>query len=527
MSIVNAVQAEPFTTHEFSSNYSAPLQPFIGTPSTGYTAVSLLYVQAFQGFDVRVWETFEAEASNILAFSNKKNLTNNMKTFLIENWSEGQDEVLLNEASLTGALGTTLFSTLKKLKSRKALDSAYVGQWANETSLSHRKRCDFSLLNISKNGSIIVEVVGEMKKPIDFNLNAYSDVWLKKRLGQNVSKLAEDQNVRPFLQVLSYILDSQEGIGIFSTFEEFLFLRMDLHKKCIYMAPVIALGQRLCVHDMKPHTIQAFLYVWQLQRNENEFSLKWANALIGEASKLYSEHEPIHHHFSSVVMSSTSRDVHTKNNKQDCSVTHFLTHCEYIGNLGNGIIGTEEYQYLGKRVAVKIGDQNFANKLDVDTATLVEDEINIYHRLKYLQGMYIPRVVASGLDKWYTNGGRILITEKVGEEVSRTTDALYVGKRKLSRFESSQMLQSALQGLEQIHACNIVHCDIVLRNLRAESIDGRMHVWWLDFGMSKELGNDNCINEQLKRMERHLCVEALSIEGVTSSTVVQSVKKLL
>ena len=43
--------------------------------------------------------------------------------------------------------------------------------------------------------------------------------------------------------------------------------------------------------------------------------------------------------------------------------------------------------------------------------------------------------------------------------------------------------EKAVEGLEQIHTCDIVHEDPAMQNLRVEIEDGKIsHAWFIDFG---------------------------------------------
>ena len=121
----------------------------------------------------------------------------------------------------------------------------------------------------------------------------------------------------------------------------------------------------------------------------------------------------------------------------------------------------------------------------------MSNEIAIYEHLKHLQGTVIPWVVSSGPDKWFTGDGMILITEKIGNGLSKRNDGFYMGEERLNEKEVDEVRICALQGLKQIHASNIRHGDVVLRNLRVEKVDGKMHVWWIDFGISTHLVENN------------------------------------
>ena len=66
-----------------------------------------------------------------------------------------------------------------------------------------------------------------------------------------------------------------------------------------------------------------------------------------------------------------------------------------------------------------------------------------------------------------------------------------MGNEQLSEGDAGEVKRRVLLGLKRIHASNIWHSDVVLRNLRVGKDDGKMHVWWIAFGMSTFWVDDN------------------------------------
>ena len=338
-----------------------------------------------------------------------------------------------------------------------------------------------------------VFVVGVMKKPVDYDLRDPHDAsWLKEKLDQSEDALNDDSTVKAYLELFSCMLDSEKGMRfLLSSHKHFRFFRLDLFRKRIYMSLAVALTQRLSEDGQEPHVLQAFLYMVKLENNEREFSQDMANQVRVDADLVQ---------YDIKLPKSKKRErvpgARTDSGRQSVSakgtVIDILRNSDYIGKLGHGNIDSEEYEHDGLRIAIKIGHP-FNEQLheEADPCALVSNEVDVHKHLKHLQGTVIPALVSCGRDKWFTSGGMILITEKVGNKIKKGKDGLYVVGEKLSEKEADEVERCALVGLKRIHASNIRHGDIALRDLRVEKLDGRMRIWRIDFGMSRNLNEDS------------------------------------
>ena len=94
-------------------------------------------------------------------------------------------------------------------------------------------------------------------------------------------------------------------------------------------------------------------------------------------------------------------------------------------------------------------------------------------------------MVAGGFDEHYNPRCMVLVTEKVGKCIEEEEDKLFVDDVELDQQDILTLKEHALKGLNQIHACGIVHEDPAIRNLRVEIEGGQIsHVWFIDFGMA-------------------------------------------
>ena len=501
---------------------AVPERPFNRNPTTNPTGVAEAYINIFRGYDVRHWAEFGSEAAKILS-TNLQDLSTSTMNEILGTWSSVQG---MQPASIESQLYSALYSGVL-VPTNKLCDffhehlPASLGRWDLEAPLPGNRKCDF-LLQGSVSQTL---VVGEVKKPVDYDLrNPHNASWLKERLGQSKNALLDDRSVMAYLQLFSYILDSAKGMGILCSYKHFRFFRLNLVDKRIYMSSAVALTQKLSANRQEPHVIQAFLYISSLERNDSEFTQSMAFQLCVDAGlTCYAKYLPKSKNKTETKTPAARKDSSRHPSRQTVStrsgVTTVLKNSDYIGELGHGIIGTEEYEYNGLRIAVKIGQPfKAAPERDVDPSELINNEIAIYEHLRHLQGTVIPRVVAGGPDKWFTGGGMILITEKVGNKLRKRSDGFYMDKERLSAKEADEVERCALQGLELINASYIMHSDIALKNLRVERVDGKMHVWWLDFGMSRnmlyydskreELGEDELERRrsELSKIERDRCI---------------------
>jgi tRNA A-37 threonylcarbamoyl transferase component Bud32 len=116
------------------------------------------------------------------------------------------------------------------------------------------------------------------------------------------------------------------------------------------------------------------------------------------------------------------------------------------------------------------------------------NEVKVYHALKDLQGVCIPKFKSAG----YTAGGLFgIATEVVGESLG--------DEERLSGKER-QVIQRALTS---IHRHGFMHGDIRRENIRISRSGGRFNAFFIDFGFSKP-GCEKDFREETKVLEAEL-----------------------
>lgn len=267
------------------------------------------------------------------------------------------------------------------------------------------------------------------------------------------------------------------------------------------MSPVVMVGQKLT--DSNQHAIQAYLYMSRLQHISNEVALPIPCKLSQHSNDASSISDQVINSDEDVLsrgITSISGSITIGVAKP--SVTSVLASCDFVGLLGAGLTGrVEEYIYDGKPVAVKVGHPFNPGRDKEDAFKHVGNEIEIYDRLTDLQGQVVPRVMASGFENWFTTGGMILITEKVGKTLVKKKDGLFVDGTKLCTEDVAEIRRKALEALDAILACDVAHMDAKFSNLRVEKINGEFHLWWIDFGLAEET---DCADD--KELERRDCI---------------------
>lgn len=170
---------------------------------------------------------------------------------------------------------------------------------------------------------------------------------------------------------------------------------------------------------------------------------------------------------------------------------------ESCGVLGSGGCGMVKKSREGNtRVALKYWNQRHGTG-----EQLLLREIKLYCLLatkhEELMGVAIPRLIAVGTQDWV---GPVLVTERVGEPVKNIRGRLHVGGRLVGKEDCIAIRDCAIQGLEAMHSCGVVHRDVEMRNLRAKWIgekEGFWRTWWVDLGLAR-------ICEDAARMTREI-----------------------
>lgn len=84
-------------------------------------------------------------------------------------------------------------------------------------------------------------------------------------------------------------------------------------------------------------------------------------------------------------------------------------------------------------------------------------------------------------------------------------EGLYVDGKKLCTADVAEIRRKALEGLDSILACDVVHMDAKFNNIRVEKVSWRFRVWWIDFGLAEKAERD-----EDKEVERSNCIGMLS-----------------
>ena len=173
----------------------------------------------------------------------------------------------------------------------------------------------------------------------------------------------------------------------------------------------------------------------------------------------------------------TTRPSHPSNEEEEHLEFFDWGSFSTVSVLGAGRTGTVFKAILhGEMVALKICD--LWKHPDYKKELL--NEVKVYHALKDLQGIYIPRFKGAG----YTAGGLFAIaTEIVGsplEDVKSLSDQEHL------------VIQTALSS---IHCHGIVHNDIRLANILIKRNGNQFSASFIDFAFSEQGGQHDFQNE--------------------------------
>lgn len=144
----------------------------------------------------------------------------------------------------------------------------------------------------------------------------------------------------------------------------------------------------------------------------------------------------------------------------------------------------DEGEYNEKIVDIKISRPFDPINHDEDGFKHVENEVKIYKELTEVQGKYVPGMVVGGFENWYTVAAMVLVVEKLGHGLVSRGSQLYLDGNKLSDEEEKEIMVKPLEALEAVHACGVVHGDHKIDNIRLEKKNGKLHAWFIDFGLA-------------------------------------------
>ncbi|KAJ2122717.1 hypothetical protein IW147_003127 [Coemansia sp. RSA 720] len=154
--------------------------------------------------------------------------------------------------------------------------------------------------------------------------------------------------------------------------------------------------------------------------------------------------------------------------------------------LGSGRSGTVYSGIVNRRtVAVKV------SKANADAVILNElhNEVNVYQHLANLQGDVIPRLYGHGLLEVDGTLRAALILEEINDWAGKT----YPHEDRAEQLSLS-VRQSAMNALDKIHACGVIHGDFRMNNVlfeRTDSSDLPLKVRFVDLAFA-EIGARKC-----------------------------------
>lgn len=179
----------------------------------------------------------------------------------------------------------------------------------------------------------------------------------------------------------------------------------------------------------------------------------------------------------------------------DVAIKDMFENFEEVAGSGSSAVVMKS-KFMKTQVAVKVPFD-----LSLSSKQAVVHEIETYLKLHRercpLLGDVIPRLVVA----WNTpkrcsvyQHMIFLVTEYVGRGLTRNKKGQRClgdnnsGFKVLSAQDEKQILDSAVEGLEKMQKHGLLHCDVSLRNLRAERIVNQSTVtwrtWWVDLGRS-------------------------------------------
>lgn len=158
---------------------------------------------------------------------------------------------------------------------------------------------------------------------------------------------------------------------------------------------------------------------------------------------------------------------------------------ELLHILGQGTTGRVlKVNWRGRQVAVKCSDLSKRPKAERDLL----NEVAIYQKLGFLQGLHLPRLLGSG----YSTINFVIILELVGP-VARLQD-LSVDER-----------WKIVNGLQAIHDAGVLHNDIRLGNiLEHHCQDGRREFRFVDFAWAETMADKAKLDAEMDQLKELL-----------------------
>ena len=468
-----------------------------------FTEVSAVLKAKFVDFTVKPWENFNKNASKVLVGESARQISGSVTTFM-DHTSQARRLPPQGEAQLMSKFDRVVLNATNEV----LIDVNSPHEWNMGENVRLNSRVAYQTPDVqlvsSQAGSSSntttrrrPDIVGEIKTPF-CRLGSHLTPHSLTHKIQHKDAL-DNASLRPFFQTLSYAAASRRGVAFLSNYDETRFFKLKLRSKEILMSPLVIIEQRLDERSETPHAMQALLYAHlEEDSDESEFSDALVQSLITRAEKYLKylkdkkdkeEAEKKKSLRSRADGASSSKDHSGSGKAKKRSddlfppVSLAMQRCEVIKLLGQGVTGdVNECDYDGQRVAVKVGWKYSMGWLDRDCVQHVAWEIEVYERLKDLQGSVIPRVIESGLDPVYSTG-MVLITEKVGSEVDEVEGEIVVGGTALDRENLLLLKQKGMEGLRKMRARGVVHGDVALRNMRVSMKEGKVdRVWWIDLG---------------------------------------------
>lgn len=141
-------------------------------------------------------------------------------------------------------------------------------------------------------------------------------------------------------------------------------------------------------------------------------------------------------------------------------VSEALANSKLIGRLCSSLAGmVDERLRRGINIAVKFGRQFDPYQDEDDEFAHADNEIKMQEALAPSQGSIITKVVAAGLEKLYSPGYMLSITEKVGEPLYCDNGSILVDDAELSHENLRLVEEKGRDGLDAIHGCDVLHRD--------------------------------------------------------------------
>ena len=482
-------------------NVSFPKSLHPPQPNCQFTEVSEIFKAMFVDFKVKRWEDFNKNACKVLVGKSARQVSKRVTVYMDHRYEEalgppeGEEQLM---AKFSRVVMSATNDVLIDIKSPQV--------WTWGVTIRSNSRLTYQKPNAqlqptragssSNTQARIPDIAGEMKMPCCKLGSHLAPHDLTQRIQHE--NAFQDASLRPIFQTLSYAAASKKGIAFLSNYDETWFFKLNIRSREILMSQLVRIEQRLDQRRETPHAMQAFLYAQMMEGpDEREFSEALVQGLVAKGERYLKDRgnkekakRKSSHSRADGGSSSKDRSGCGKAKKRSGDlfppVSLALQRCKLIGLLGQGVTGdVNECDYDGQRVAVKVGWKHSLGSRENDCVGHVDREIDVYEVLEDLQGSVIPRVIESGLDPVYSTG-MVLITEKVGMEVTYTEREIVVDGTALDRENLLLFKEKGMEGLRKMRAHGVIHGDVSLRNMRVSMKEGKVdRVWWIDLGEAR------------------------------------------